>query len=151
MVIAEGLRYLHSQSILHRNIQPNSIQLDDSFYPKISNFENIVTFSERKIQTKKEPTFVGGPFYISPEVYKKKKYSESSDVYAFSITIYEIITNEKPFNIADDNFEKMKDIVLNKKNVLFYLDKFLKKIRNSWNSGHEVRENVHHFIQLLVN
>ena len=42
-------------------------------------------------------TIKGTPIYMSPEIWEKYEYSKSSDVYAFSMICYEIMTKEKPF------------------------------------------------------
>lgn len=40
----------------------------------------------------------GTPIYMATEIWKKGEYSESSDVYAFGFFVYELVTNEKPFD-----------------------------------------------------
>lgn len=39
----------------------------------------------------------GSPIYSSPEILKFNDYSKSSDVYSFSVVVYEILANEVPF------------------------------------------------------
>lgn len=90
--IAAALSYLHSNDILHLDIKPENILLDESLYPKLCDFylsthiDNIPN------------SIVGTPVYISPEIFKDLSYSKASDVYAFGLTIYQLITNKIPFD-----------------------------------------------------
>ena len=93
--IALGMKQLHMQSIIHRNLNPKSILLDDSFYPKISCFGSCVSILETLYYY--GPDYIGGNKYIAPEVWSKKKYTKASDVYAFAMIVYEMMTNKKPF------------------------------------------------------
>ena len=40
----------------------------------------------------------GTPVYISPEIWERKKYTQYSDVYAYSLILYEIFTGDRLFN-----------------------------------------------------
>ena len=108
--IASGMSYLHSHNIIHRNLKPENIHLDEFLYPKIDGFQlskelppnsTSEVFSEIK----------GTPAYLSPEVYLKKEYSKSSDVYAFSLIVYEIMTNLKPFKELKNVVQIQKEVV----------------------------------------
>ncbi|KAK8899122.1 hypothetical protein M9Y10_001423 [Tritrichomonas musculus] len=94
--IASGMLYLHSNKIIFRNLNANNILLDENLYPKISGLSLAITNDESK-------NFFGieGNFnYISPEIWQKGKYSEASDVYAFGIIVYQILTGKLPFGYA---------------------------------------------------
>lgn len=89
--IAAAMSYLHSNNILHLDIKPENILLDDSFYPKLCDFY-LSTFEDTLPNS-----ICGTPLYISPEIFDKLAYSKASDVYAFGFLVYQLITNEKPF------------------------------------------------------
>ncbi|KAK8895369.1 hypothetical protein M9Y10_023832 [Tritrichomonas musculus] len=97
--IASAMSYLHSHNILHRDIKPEHILLDDKFHPKLTGF-----ILSKQISEVSRPVLVGTPAYLAPEIIKKKMYSKSSDVYAFSMVIYEILTNERPFQNFSDQY-----------------------------------------------
>ena len=107
--IASFMSYLHSQNIIHRNLNPKNVFFDDFLFPKIQNF----TFS---IQTVNNPSksenieSVGALTYMAPEVITDEKYSKAGDVYSFSIILYEILTNEKPF-FGFNEFQLAKKIL----------------------------------------
>ena len=108
--IASGMSYLHSHNFIHRDLKPENILIDELLHPKICNFEipNLVDHLKFDPFTHSQSGFVGSPIYTAPEILIDGKYSKSSDVYAFALVIYEIITLEKPFES-----EKMFEILLN--------------------------------------
>ena len=94
--IASAMKCLHSHGIIHRNLKPSNIIVDDSLLPKLSDFGicthllmmNSMTFqSASKIQ--------GSSVYSAPEVIFSGECTKASDVYSFSMIVYEIMTKEK--------------------------------------------------------
>ena len=43
-------------------------------------------------------TFVGTPYYLSPEMCEEKPYNEKSDIWAFGCLLYELCTFKHPFD-----------------------------------------------------
>ena len=97
--IAIGMSYLHSHNIIHRNLQQESIFLDEHFYPKISKFnyakeiESNTTFFESRTDSKLKVK----SNYVAPEVLTSLKYSKASDVYEFAFLSYLILMEETPY------------------------------------------------------
>lgn len=93
--IALGMSYLHSLNVLHRNLQPSNILLDDFLFPKICDFTLSIDLKTQKIT--KNSMLIGTPAYMAPEILTDEKYSQAADVYAFALIVYEIVTHEVPF------------------------------------------------------
>ena len=85
----------HSFDIIHRDLKTKNILFDQYLYPKLANF----CFSTLPVNHNNEQNqeLIGNPLYFAPEIFEKKEFSKSSDVYAFSLIIFEIITDKKPF------------------------------------------------------
>ena len=96
--IAAGMAYLHSLNILHRDLKPDNIFLDDYLYPKIGDFGLSKQIVNKSKDSKKPSGFKGTYAYSAPEIFSDHKYIKAGDVYAFSMIVYEIVTLEIPFN-----------------------------------------------------
>ncbi|KAK8837122.1 hypothetical protein M9Y10_037177 [Tritrichomonas musculus] len=92
--IASCMSYLHSKGIIHRDLKPDNILLDDYLNPKLANFCYSIYCEEINKSCKE---IKGMPKYFAPEIFEREEYSKASDVYAFSLIIFEIICCEKPF------------------------------------------------------
>ena len=97
--IASSMSYLHSLDILHLDLKPNNILIDDLFHPILSDFGCSITLSDLEKDRIENRTreCVGTIQYIPLEVYKEYNYSKKGDVYAFSLIVYELLTNQEPF------------------------------------------------------
>ncbi|VAH13425.1 unnamed protein product [Triticum turgidum subsp. durum] len=99
---AHGLAYMHSQAhtkILHGDVKPANILLDDNFVPKISDFG-----ISRLIAVDKEHTanVIGDMSYMDPVYLQTGLLTEKSDVYSFGVVILEVISRKKATH-ADNN------------------------------------------------
>lgn len=94
--IAEGMKYIHSKNIIHKDLKPSNILICEDGTIKISDF-GISKLVEEGLDT-----FTGGngtiPF-MAPELIRNEEYNEKVDVYAFGVLIY--------FMINDGNFPQI--------------------------------------------
>ncbi|KAA6373953.1 MAG: putative serine threonine-protein kinase nek2 [Streblomastix strix] len=96
--ITSGIAYLHSNRILHRDINPGNILLTSDGTVKIAGFS---------IATKLEPgedyakTDCGTAMYVDPEQSSSGKQSFPADIYAAGLIIHEILTLQVPFDPKD--------------------------------------------------
>lgn len=93
--IASAMSFLHDHDIIHKDLKPSNILEDDYLFPKITDFG--LSKINQKNDDKSTPGTKGAPFYIAPENWENKDYSKASDVYSFSMIVYEILTLEEPF------------------------------------------------------
>jgi serine/threonine protein kinase len=79
--------------ILHRDIKPENVFLGDGEVVKLGDFG----LSKLIESTDFASTYVGTPFYMSPEIYNGEKYTLEADVWAVGCLIYELCTHQPPF------------------------------------------------------
>ncbi|KAL3509081.1 hypothetical protein ACH5RR_028482 [Cinchona calisaya] len=93
--IAKGLAYLHedcSQKIIHLDIKPQNILLDQHFNAKVSDFglSKLIEKDQSRVVT----TMRGTPGYLAPE-WLNSEITEKVDVYSFGIVMLEILCGRK--------------------------------------------------------
>ncbi|KAJ4826073.1 hypothetical protein Tsubulata_041705 [Turnera subulata] len=101
--IAKGIEYLHQgcdQRILHFDIKPQNILLDNDFNPKISDF-GLAKLCSKDKSAVSMTTARGTIGYIAPEVFSRNfgNVSYKSDVYSFEMLVLEMVGGRK---IVDD-------------------------------------------------
>nr|AGE94927.1 nima-like ser/thr protein kinase [Encephalitozoon cuniculi] len=97
---ADGLRYLHSKQIIHRDVKPSNILMNRTLVQKEELLEfKLCDFSLAKNLCGKESVcgIVGTPSYMAPEVVSGERYSTSVDIWSLGISIYELLTLRRPF------------------------------------------------------
>ncbi len=93
--ICQGLQYAHKAGIVHRDIKPENIKVLADGKVKIIDFGIAKPTSSNLTQ---EGTRVGTPAYMSPEQIKGEAIDHRSDIFAFGVLLYELLTGTKPFD-----------------------------------------------------
>ena len=143
-----GLNKIHNNNIIHRDLKTQNIFLTKHFNVKIFDFKKSKILNDNKEFTN---SFIGTPYYFSPEMILKKKYNFKIDVWAIGIILYEICTLKKPF--VGKNVEELnKNILKGKfKEINKIYSKELKKVLNMLLiNQQEKRPNVYDLIQDYV-
>ena len=90
--ILEGLKYLHDNKIMHRDLKCANIFLMKNGQLKIGdlNVSKLAKNNMAKTQT-------GTPFYLAPEIWKDLPYDYKCDIWSVGCIIYELCTSRPPF------------------------------------------------------
>ncbi|KAK3427695.1 hypothetical protein EUGRSUZ_F03871 [Eucalyptus grandis] len=101
---AKGLAYLHEEcevKIIHCDIKPENVLLDDNFVAKVSDFglAKLMSREESRVYT----TLRGTRGYLAPEWIKNNPISEKSDVYSYGVVLLEIIGGRKNYDPAESS------------------------------------------------
>jgi mitogen-activated protein kinase kinase kinase len=105
--ILEGLKYLHDQRIIHKDIKAANILINDSNIVKLADFgsaqqlERTLTISLRP--GNKNLSIYGSIPWMAPEVIRQTKYGRKADIWSFGCTILEIAQGKAPW--SEYNFD----------------------------------------------
>lgn len=94
--IAKALECAHKNKIIHRDIKPHNILINEEGVIKVTDFGIAkATSSDTITHTNK---VIGSAHYFSPEQAKGKIVDNRTDIYSFGIVIYEMLTGRVPFD-----------------------------------------------------
>ncbi|KAK7156818.1 hypothetical protein R3I94_006763 [Phoxinus phoxinus] len=89
-----GTKHIHDKRVLHRDLKSKNIFLTDSGTVKVGDFGSACTLNSAKAFAQ---TYVGTPYYVSPEIWDNKPYNNKSDVWSLGCVLYELCTLQHPF------------------------------------------------------
>jgi len=95
---ATGLQYAHDQRIVHRDIKTANLFFTKDRTVKIMDFGLAKMIEEVRRST----TVIGGtPYYMAPEQAAGESVDHRADLYAFGVTLFELLTGRVPFGKGD--------------------------------------------------
>lgn len=95
--------------ILHRDLKPENIFLGEDNSVKLGDFGLSKIIASHDFAS----TYVGTPFYMSPEICAAERYTLHSDIWSLGCIMYELCMKEPPFN-AKTHFDLIQKIKLGK-------------------------------------
>ncbi|XP_051185807.1 uncharacterized protein [Lolium perenne] len=107
--ICQGLHYLHQKNIIHLDLKPANILLDDNLVAKIADFGLSRYFDER--QTRVLTDKIAGTLgYLAPE-FCNKEITYKFDIYSLGVIIIEILTGKKGYHDIDKVVESWSNML----------------------------------------
>ncbi|RDA95293.1 hypothetical protein CP533_3491 [Ophiocordyceps camponoti-saundersi (nom. inval.)] len=94
-----------TMTILHRDLKPENVFLGEDNSVKLGDFGLSKMIKSHDFAS----TYVGTPFYMSPEICAAEKYTLKSDIWSLGCIIYELCAREPPFN-AKTHFQLVQKI-----------------------------------------
>jgi eukaryotic-like serine/threonine-protein kinase len=95
--LAGALAYLHHHGIVHRDLKPENILVATDGQLKVADFGTAMLEGARRLTWKHLSDSLGTPDYMSPEQCQGERGDARSDVYAWGIMMYELLTGRVPF------------------------------------------------------
>ncbi len=96
--IASGLSAAHKHGIIHRDVKPHNILVNEDGIAKIADFGIAKAISTTTIIDGTNDTIMGSVHYFSPEQARGGYVDEKSDIYSLGIVMYEMLTGQVPFD-----------------------------------------------------
>nr|XP_048322972.1 leucine-rich repeat receptor-like serine/threonine/tyrosine-protein kinase SOBIR1 [Ziziphus jujuba var. spinosa] len=121
--VASGLEYLHMNQnprIIHRNLMPANILLDDDMEARIADFGLAKAMPDAHTHMTSS-NIVGTVGYIAPEFHQTLKFTDKCDIYSFGVVLAVLVTGKLP---SDEFFQNGNEIGL---------VKWLRSVTNSEN------------------
>lgn len=95
--ISAGLEEAHRIGIIHRDLKPQNVILTPGGVPKLLDFGIALARHEEGTELTQEGHFVGSPKYVSPEQIQGAGLTARSDIYAFGLLAYFVLTGQDAF------------------------------------------------------
>ncbi|KAI9246949.1 kinase-like domain-containing protein [Phascolomyces articulosus] len=91
--VAISLRHLHNNKVIHRDIKPDNILLNEHGHAHLTDFNIAVQFTDSKPLT----SIAGSMAYMAPEVLAKRGYGVSVDWWSLGVVCFELMFGKRPF------------------------------------------------------
>ncbi len=103
--IIDALQHAESHDVVHGDIKPANLLIDSQNRIKLSDFGLARQVSEARSQIKK---LVGTPSHMAPELFEKRPVDKQTDLYALGVTMFQMIFNRYPYELAGETAEEVK-------------------------------------------
>lgn len=112
--IARALQYAHTHHIVHRDVKPTNIMIDEFGEPLLSDFgvAELVDWPSCTLTG----ALTGTPLYMSPEQARGERVGPASDQYSLGVVLYEGLTGVLPYGVQHGS--PLKDVLEAVKNEL---------------------------------
>ena len=106
--IARALGAAHARHIVHRDVKPQNVLIDDEGSAKVTDFGIARTLDEEGLTA--DGRVLGTTDYVSPEQALGQPVTGQSDLYSLGIVLYEMLTGEVPFKGENQIAVAMKHV-----------------------------------------
>jgi serine/threonine-protein kinase len=99
--LAEGLVHVHESGLIHKDLKPDNVLVDVKGDVRLIDFSLSQTAWDRLLQFGRRAE--GTPLYMAPEQVEGKRCDRRTDLYAFGLIMFELLTKRLPFQAKDQD------------------------------------------------
>lgn len=110
--VINGIYHMHKENFLHRDIKPKNILIDDDLHAYLCDFGTAIQVKNLSNGYKPEPVRDGytaipvtTSYCVAPELWENNFYSTKTDIFAFSVTFYELTSSKYFYAGPSDTWE----------------------------------------------
>jgi len=92
----EALHYAHGKGVIHRDVKPANVLLDARGQARLTDF-GIAVLGEGALADTSPFAAAGSPLYMAPEQIRQDVVTPRSDLFAFGLVLYQLLTGHHPF------------------------------------------------------
>jgi serine/threonine-protein kinase len=92
--MASGLLHVHESGFMHLDFKPENVLVTRNGNVRLIDFDLAQPIPERPLKLSKNP---GTPSYMAPEQLQREGIDSRTDIFAYGVAAYELLTNQKPF------------------------------------------------------
>lgn len=96
--IAAALDYAHQQQVIHRDIKPDNVLLDNDNHAYLADFGLVKALEHSNLTASLSGGILGTPAYVAPEIWHGGEALPQTDVYALACLLFEMINGRSLFN-----------------------------------------------------
>ncbi|CAN5616702.1 hypothetical protein BH23PLA1_BH23PLA1_36920 [soil metagenome] len=100
MELAQALAHAHSLGLIHRDLKPDNLLIDDDGGVRLADFGLVRSLSDDSILDVRPPQCVGTAPYMSPGVAAGEAEDTRCDIYSFGAVLYEMLAGRRPYRGA---------------------------------------------------
>lgn len=150
ILVAEALEYAHFKKIIHRDVKPDNIILDQFGKTRLLDFG--LAKQEQAPSMTINSQIMGTPYYMSPEQINGEEVGPPTDIYAWGVMLYQMTTGIVPFSKGDILYHHVHSIPIPPNQIAMDISESLnrvilksmeKEIVNRYQNFKEVLTDLH--------
>jgi len=95
--LAEALDYAHQHGVIHRDVKPSNVLLDQDGHAYLSDFSIARLFDLARTTITATGQALGTPNYMAPEQFRGGRVEAAADIYSLGVLVYQLVTGRTPF------------------------------------------------------